>query len=610
MRLSKLTIRNFKAIDEVVLDIPRTDPERPGSANFLSLVGENNTAKSSVLEALRLVSPGTDIAKPTIDHFPGKKEENGPIEVELEFSGVDEYDEEEQGIRTHVYDGKYTVKKVWATAGANPTIWAFEPVIDFPTWPDPDTTRARFEDAGDDWRELIQLYEEQEGTFPNRTNKTVKANLKELAKKTGSPVAVAGASTWVENPGGFSAHVDSVLPMVIFVPAIQETKDVAAVTQKKSAARQIVEAIFATKLAGHPAIEKFTEAGEAVQKLFSGDESSEIVQSVENQISEKLSRLIDLRAELDFTPPDITADLAAKTELGLVDGMLKTKPEHQGHGAQRALILCLLELLAEDSLEPTEQGFHRRVLLLIEEPEIYLHPQMCRKMRDVLLTIARSETAQVICTTHSPVFLDLADRHDGIVIFRKCSDRIECIQRVDDLFGNGDAQAERSRLRMLLNFDPSVNEVFFTREVCLVEGDCEIASVDAVARRLESSGDIDWEKYLLARRELALVNCRGKWTIRAFQRVLNGFEIAYRVVHDADDEGEGGANAAIWELLNEPDSRLLIHDPNFEQQLFGEIWKKDKPWKAVKRITELPDLPKELIDFFTFALGKALADLS
>ncbi|MFC1936545.1 ATP-dependent endonuclease, partial [Chloroflexota bacterium] len=357
------------------------------------------------------------------------------------------------------------------------------------------------------------------------------------------------------------------------------------------------------------AVMMFSEAGEAVQRLFR-DEGNEIIKNLEKRITERISRFIDLEASLDFEPPDVRADLAGKTLLELDDGFVKTSPDHQGHGAQRALILSLLEMLTEES--PTTEGedFTRGVILLIEEPEIYMHPQMCRKMRDVLLMIARTKIAKVICTTHSPVFIDLADRHDGIVIFKRNGNNIETIQRVDDLFGEGNVASERARLRMLLNFDPSVNEVFFSREVCLVEGDCEKAAIDAIARYLESKNIISFDKYLLRRRELVIVNCRGKWTIKAFQQVLNGFEINYRIVHDRDDEGEEGANAAILELLNEQEERRLLHDPNFEQQIFGQEWSSDKPWRVTRTISNLDEMPDDLFSFFEFVLGVSVSSLA
>lgn len=416
MRLSKLVIRNFKAIREIELTMPDTDPERAGSADFLSLVGENNTAKSSVLEALILALPTTGQTKATLDHFRGRDEENGPIEVEFHFADLTDKDEAEQGIRTHVFEGEYKVKKVWASANSAATIWAFQPACDMPTWPDPDTPMASFRDRGEEWRDLLSAYEQEFGAVPPRVNKEFRENLRRLAVTSNSPLVIEGEAKWEQNPGGFSAHVDSILPLPLYVPAIKETKEEADVAQKKSAIRSIVEALFTRELAARPAIQSFARAGEDVKQLFAGEEADEIVRRIESRIGDGIKRFIDLDASIEFEPPDITAELASKTSLYLVDGELQTRPEHQGHGAQRALVLSLLEILSEDRLSEPEGEFSRGMLLLIEEPEIYMHPQMCRKMRDVLLSIAKSGTAQVICTTHSPVFLDLADRHDGIAI--------------------------------------------------------------------------------------------------------------------------------------------------------------------------------------------------
>ena len=75
-------------------------------------------------------------------------------------------------------------------------------------------------------------------------------------------------------------------------------------------------------------------------------------------------------------------------------------------------------------------------------------------------------------------------------------------------------------------------------------------------------------------------------------------------------EGEGGANAAILELLNGEEIRRLVHDPNFEQNIFGETWVTDKPWKALVKIGAMNPLNADLVKFFEFALGKSCADLS
>lgn len=457
MRLSTLVVRRFKSIDEVRLVIPRTDTSRPGSADFVTILGPNNAGKSSILEALRLALPGTDIARAEVDHFPHRNPDNGPIEVELEFDDISPAEAERHGVRTHVYDGRYRIKKVWHSPGAKPEIFAYHPKRIIRGWDD-NATLDELRSRSPEWKAAVESWEQSVDEPVKKFTKARREQLRQYILETGGPLVEEGPPEWQPNPGGLSSNPDSVLPQVIFVPAIRETKDEASVTERKSAARQIAERLFQGRLRQHEAIQAFERAGEDVKKLF--QEGHEVIRELESRITKKFERLIPIAARLGFEPPDVTADLASKVQFQVEHENVVTWPEHQGHGAQRAMVLSLLEILAEEMLvEEGESGLQRNLLLLIEEPEIYLHAQMQRKIRDVLLQIARSGTAQVICTSHSPVFIDLADRHDGIVLVDRQAGRVRVRQRADDLFKGETAEDERNRLRMLLNFDPSVNEV-------------------------------------------------------------------------------------------------------------------------------------------------------
>lgn len=102
------------------------------------------------------------------------------------------------------------------------------------------------------------------------------------------------------------------------------------------------------------------------------------------------------------------------------------------------------------------------------------------------------------------------------------------------------------------------------------------------------------------------MNCRGKWTIIPFQHVLNGFGIAYKVVHDLDEEDrDSGANGQILQALGGDESRRLTHKPTFEKHVFRTDWTRDKPWQAVQWVKAITDpVPPELLRFFVFVMGE------
>jgi len=83
--------------------------------------------------------------------------------------------------------------------------------------------------------------------------------------------------------------------------------------------------------------------------------------------------------------------------------------ENRGAGVQNSFILALFRTYAK--YETTDFVF------AIEEPENNLHPRAQREMRWAMQDFSRK--SQVICTTHSPVFLDLGRLEDNIVLRRK-----------------------------------------------------------------------------------------------------------------------------------------------------------------------------------------------
>lgn len=432
---------------------------------------------------------------------------------------------------------------------------------------------------------------------------------KEYAIKHARELCQTGEPEWQANPGGITANPDSAMPHLIFLPAIKEFHKDADPSSANSTAQKLLSLMFEQRLAQDGRVKKYQTAILELESIFDQTDLTSPLRGIQNTISDKLEKLIKLDVELSFSAPKLNDTLFQTTELLVSDRGLTTSLVHQGHGAQRALILTLLELYAQQLLEDTASA-GKGCLVLCEEPEIYLHPQMCRRMRDVLVEIARTGTAQVICTTHSPVFLDLADRHDGIVILSRDEKQQKLTKQPQSVPTLDITQDDQSRLRMLLDFDPSVNELFFARRVVLVEGDSELSAymavLSSIARDSGRSPRDLWNQV----REVAVVNCHGKDTIPPIQRVLNGFQIEYYVVHDLDSEG-AKANQTIHSLVErDHGSRLLIHHPNFEREVFGININKHKPWAIYHRIMTCNKnrWPSKLLRFFRFVVGEALYD--
>lgn len=263
----------------------------------------------------------------------------------------------------------------------------------------------------------------------------------------------------------------------------------------------------------------------------------------------------------------------------------------QGTGLQRAFLWSALAALAElgrvthgkKKVEPE----HPRILL-IDEPESFLHPPMVRNAREALYGLARVNGWQVMASTHSPIFVDVSKQHTTIVRIGRGNDR-NCVFATERSNFDGD---DKTRLRMIRECHPSVNEFFFADHVFLVEGETERAILAVLLARRNK----DNSKY-------HVVNCMGKANLPLFARILNQFGIPYTIIHDADSpknycNGKWQRNVMwtenerIIQVVAErskeiPRSSTVVHVPDFETYYFGKSRTSDKPHSALEHLWRL-----------------------
>jgi hypothetical protein len=363
-----------------------------------------------------------------------------------------------------------------------------------------------------------------------------------------------------------------------------------------------VSLIVEKRFLSRPEIRELKGRIEAVLRLFSPDPDHPEVQAaeirdVEGRINARLNQVIGGTVAIRTSEVEIEPMLLPSTHLVIKDrpDSVETTPGHQGHGLQRTLFMTLLQILAEIQSEPAPNGeqenpqptLPRPVILAVEEPELYMHPQMERKMRDVLYRLSTQPGIQVICTTHSPVFLDIGKSHKTLVRVVKDDYRmVRFFQVEEDIFPMTDPDEEKQRLKLIAAFNPAVNEIFFARRVVLLE---ENSALVAIQRGAELAGIFDRHPHL--RRDVTLIDCDGKGNIPMFQKVLNHFEISYIIIHDEDqgNDLEEASNARIAGLLAAPHWHNLCYviRPTNLEQLLGLTGNKDKPYRAMKRVEEM-----------------------
>lgn len=248
------------------------------------------------------------------------------------------------------------------------------------------------------------------------------------------------------------------------------------------------------------------------------------------------------------------------------------------------------------ALERCSSQAVRGLVLLIEEPELYLRPQAQRYLYRLLreFTLGGNQT---IYSTHSPAFLNVA-RLDELVFVEREPKR-----------GTRALQHERVQpdedFRVLTEFDAERSELFLARAAILVEGQTEKLVLPFVFQALGHDAD---------REAISIVECRGKSGIPFFSRICRAIGLPVVAVHDRD-AGPGRmpipAEQALNQLIAATVGRehTIVLEPDFEG-VTGLAGHSRKPERAWRRFAALPasEMPAALVRAVELAISLARRD--
>jgi hypothetical protein len=240
--------------------------------------------------------------------------------------------------------------------------------------------------------------------------------------------------------------------------------------------------------------------------------------------------------------------------------------------ARRALSLV-------DAVESACASRLTGLLLLIEEPELYLRPQAQRYLYRLLREFSLSGN-QAIYSTHSPAFLNVARLEE--VVF------VERLPKAGTRALHPELVSADEDFRVMTEFDAARSELFLARAVVLVEGLTEKLVLPFVFSALGYDAD---------REAISIVECGGKPNIPLFARICRAVGVPFVVVHDSDRRESGrfapaerALNALIAETAGE--ERVIVLDPDFEAVagLVGHSRKPERAWRefAARGSGEMP----------------------
>ena len=263
-------------------------------------------------------------------------------------------------------------------------------------------------------------------------------------------------------------------------------------------------------------------------------------------------------------------------------GGLEFLPDEMGSGTQSALAVALVRAYA--------QIVKQSAALVIEEPELFLHPHSCRFFDRSLRELADTGV-QVFYSTHSPTFVDLGS-YDSLYVVRRSVGGDTQVARGRDLTL---AAGDMERLRLHSRFDTSRNEVFFARRVLLVEGSSERGALKYIPDLM----NMDFDK-----EGLSVVDTDGKPGMVLVSQVLQGFGIPHVCLVDEDRGLPTGTNLTEQIKLTCGAENIFVMTPDFEGVVGSPV--KLKPVDAMELFQGYTDI-SQVPEVMRRAISQALS---
>lgn len=213
----------------------------------------------------------------------------------------------------------------------------------------------------------------------------------------------SGQGRWDKNPTGISSAIQALFPEPIYVEAMDDANE--DVCKNKSGTTiaklisKIIEPFIKSQEKGFEGV--FSQLKKRIE--VDGADRAEELKKFDKGVSDIMDSLFP-GIELNLHIPTPTLRELFK------GGTIKAKESQLnrasdisdlGHGAQRMAQMSLIRYLSEvDQAECAS-----RTILLIDEPELYLHPNAIEKLRKSIHSLS-THGYQIVYSTHSPLMIE------------------------------------------------------------------------------------------------------------------------------------------------------------------------------------------------------------
>lgn len=348
--------------------------------------------------------------------------------------------------------------------------------------------------------------------------------------------------TWTANPAGLDNAIGVLFPEPLYIGAMEDVgEDVAKFGAKNTIGLLLKYVLEALRQNNAAALQAIQHALQQVGNHLNGAQRVQELVTFEASATNAIGAFFpDLSFHVDIATPQVE-DLFKGATVSLCDSPGNPRPFASfGHGAQRSAHMALIKLLAD----LTHGGAHGgTVVLLVDEPELYLHPQAIELLREAFKALA-AQGFQVIFSTHSPLLICREDVLNASMIHKNALNNTVCRQRLStaaQVLGNNPHQAE-----VVFSLQ-NASYLLFSDRVLVVEGKTEKMLLPSLYELLRGHS-VSHDKY-------CVIEASGSGSVAPIQQVLASVGFASKAIVDLDyvfkvAPGAGQVNPAVQPFVD------------------------------------------------------------
>ena len=329
--------------------------------------------------------------------------------------------------------------------------------------------------------------------------------------------------TWQNNPAGIDNAIKDLFPEPIHIGAMENSEeDISRSSTTSTIGKLLAEIIGPIELQYGQQVNAALGGLKQILDAEGIHRAPELV-SFDQEINDKLDAFFpDITVKVHIPTPELK-EVFKKGTIKVYENLLPNPKDVSslGHGAQRSIQMTLIRHLAD--LKLLAQQNRTTTLLLIDEPELYLHPQAIEILRKSL-NILSTQGYQVIFSTHSPFMITQKDVGNTVLVRKnsllgtfKRTTLKSAIPTVE--------QTAQHQLTLMYSLSNSSN-ILFSEKVILVEGKTENKLLPLIIEKVSGR--------TILHHKTALVKLDGSSNIKKSIQVLSTMDLPTKSIADLD----------------------------------------------------------------------------